>query len=173
MKELNLFMTLSILLLMATNCNAQNNFKNIQKDFEKLSGAWQGSLTYLDYSSGKPYTMPADIEIKRVDKTDKFIFSNIYPNESSANSIDTISISIVGKYIDKELVKSRRKLPDGDIEIITEEFGKDGNDNKPATFRHTYILGQATYKKRKDVKFTGGTTWINRHEYSYIRKTGR
>lgn len=173
MKKRKLCMTLIIALLIATICDAQNNFKTIQKDFEKLSGTWQGSLTYLDYSSGKPYTMPADLEIKRFDKTNKFIFSNIYPNETSANSIDTISISTDGKYIDKELVKSRRKLPNADIEIITEEFGKDGNDNKPATFRHTYIFGQKTYKNRKDVQFTGVTKWINRHEYSYKKKPSR
>jgi hypothetical protein len=114
--------------------------------------------------------MKADIEIKRIGKTNKFVFSNIYPNETSANSIDTISISIDGKYIDKELIKSRHKLPNGDIEIVTEEFGKDGNDNRPATFRHTYTLGSTTYKIRKDIQFTGRTDWINRHEYAYKKK---
>lgn len=173
MKKIRLYLTLIITLLITTICSAQNSFKSIQKDFYKLSGTWEGSLTYLDYSSGKPYTMPADIEIKRIGKTNKFVFSNIYPNETNANSIDTISISTDGKYIDKELVKSRCKLPDGDIEIITEEFGKDGNDNKPATFRHTYTLGQTTYKNRKDVQFPGETEWINRHEYSYKKKPSR
>jgi len=166
-------MSLCITLLITTICTAQNSFKPIQKDFEKLLGTWQGFLTYLDYSSGKPYTMPANVEIKRVKKTNQFVFSNIYPNETSANSIDTISISSEGKYIHKELVKLRHKLPNGDIEIITEEFGKDGNDNKPAIFRHTYTFGPTTYKNRKDVQFTGETEWINRHEYSYKKKPNR
>ena len=173
MKKIRLCVTLNITLLITTICSGQISFQTIQKDFYKLSGTWEGSLTYLDYSSGKPYSMPADIEIKRIGKTNKFVFSNIYPNETSANSIDTISISADGKYIDKELVKSRRKLPNGDIEIITEEFGKDGNDNKPATFRHTYTFGSTTYKNRKDVQFTGETEWINRHEYSYKKKPSR
>ncbi len=172
MKKIRLYVTLSITLLFTTICDAQINFKTIQKDFYKLSGTWAGSLTYLDYSSGKPYTMPANLEIKKNSKINKFVFSNIYSNEPSANSIDTISISTDGKYIDKELIKSRRKLPNGNIEIITEEFGKDGNDNKPATFRHTYTFGPTTYKKRKDVQFTGETVWINRHEYSYKKKEG-
>ena len=166
-------MSLCITLLITTICTAQNSFKPIQKDFEKLLGTWQGFLTYLDYSSGKPYTMPANVEIKRVNKTNQFVFSNIYPNETSANSIDTISISSEGKYIHKELVKLRHKLPNGDIEIITEEFGKDGNDNKPAIFRHVYTFGSTTYKNRKDVQFTGETEWINRHEYSYKKKPNR
>lgn len=163
---------MSTILLITTICNAQNIFKTISKDFKNLSGYWKGSLTYLDYSSGKPYTMPADIEIKKINKTNKFVFSNIYPDETSANSIDTIIISTNGKYIDKESVKSRRKLPNGDIEIITEESGNDGNDNKPATFRHTYTIGKTTYKNRKDVQFTGEKEWINRHEYSYTKKPG-
>ena len=173
MKKTRLYIALSTTLLVTTICSAQIGFKTIQKDFDKLSGNWGGSLTYLDYSSGKPYTMPADIEIKRIGNTNKFVFSNIYPNETSANSMDTISISKDGKYIDKELVKSRRKLPNGDIEIITEEFGKDGNDHKPAIIRHTYTLGTTTYKNRKDVQFTGKTEWINRHEYSYQKKPSR
>ena len=113
------------------------------------------------------------IGIKRMGNTNQFIFSNLYPNETNANSIDTLSISTDGKYIDKELVKSRITLPNGDIEIITEEFGADGNANKPATFKHTYTLGSITYKNRKDVQFTGETSWINRHEYSYKKKPGR
>lgn len=167
MKKIRDYLTFSITLLITTMCSAQSSFKSIQNDFDRLSGTWKGSLTYLDYSSGKPYTMSADIEIKRIGKTNKFVFSNIYPNEKNANSIDTISISTDGKYIDKELVKSRLKLPNGDIEIITEEFGKDGNDNKAAKFRHTYTFGLTTYKNRKDVQFAGKSEWINRHEYSY------
>lgn len=171
MKITKIYITLCFTLLMLTICNAQNKFKTIKKDFEKLTGSWQGSLTYLDYTSGKPYTMPADIEIKRIDKTNKFIFSNIYPNETNANSTDTVSVSSDGKYIDKETVKSRRKLPNGEIEIITEELGNDGNDNRAAMFRHTYTLGATTFRTRKDVQFIGETEWIKRHEYSYKRNS--
>jgi hypothetical protein len=167
MNKISHILTLSCILLLTLICGALVRFNTIQKDFNKLSGSWNGSLTYLDYSSGKPYTMPANLEIRRIAKTNKFVFSNIYPNEPSANSKDTVTISTDGKFIDKELVKSRRKLPNGDLEIITEEFGKDGNDDKPATFRHTYTLGPSTYINRKDVQFTGETEWINRHEYSY------
>ncbi|WP_379963673.1 hypothetical protein [Epilithonimonas sp. UC225_85] len=168
MKLLKIYLTFG-LIIAATVCNAQNKFKNLLSDFQKISGNWKGSLTYLDYSSGKPYTMPSDLEVKRIDETNKFSFSNIYPNERNANSTDTVSISSDGKYIDKEQVKSRRKLANGDIEIITEETGKDGNDNKPATIRHTYTFGKDIFKKRKDVQFVGDNQWINRHVYSYSR----
>ena len=173
MIKIKLYLTLIITSLVITSINAQIKSKTSVKDFKILAGSWQGTLTYLDYSSGKPYTMPADMDIIRIEKTNKFSFSNIYPKEKSANSVDTVTISKDGNYIDKELVKSRLRLPNGNIEIITEELGEDGNDNKPATFRHTYTFGKTTYSNRKDVQFAGDTKWINRHEYSYTRKPGR
>lgn len=164
------YLTLIITILAVTNAIAQNNSQILEKDFKILVGNWEGTLTYIDYSSGKPYTMSADLVIKRLENTNKFSFSNIYPNEKTANSVDTVTVSEDGNYIDKELVKSRNKLPNGDIEIITEALGEDGNDNKPATLRRTYTFGKTTYVNRKDVLFAGETNWINRHEYSYIRK---
>ena len=35
------------------------------KDLLPALGRWKGTLTYLDYSSGKPYTMPAHVTITR------------------------------------------------------------------------------------------------------------
>jgi hypothetical protein len=173
MKKIKFILIVTVTSLIGTFCNAQINFKSIHKNFKELTGSWQGTLTYLDYSSGKPYTMPANIEVKRIKKTNKFAVSNIYPNEMSANSTDTLTISKDGKYINKELVKSKQTLASGDIEIVTEASGIDGNDDKPAIFRHTYTIGKTTYKKRKDVQFKGESQWINRHEYSYTRKPSR
>ena len=111
--------------------------------------------------------MPADVQINRLGSSDRFVFTNSYPNEPNANSVDTITVSSDGKYINKELVKQRSTLPNGVIEIVTEEIGTDGNDNKPATFRHTYTFGKTLVKKIKDVQFAGDSSRIKRHEYSY------
>ena len=172
MKIMKRYIAVGFAVFVTTICHGQADFKTLVKDFENISGSWHGSLTYLDYSSGRPYTMPANTEIKRIGKTNKFAMAYIYPNETNANSIDTVAISSDGKYIDNALVKSRRRLPNGDIEIITEEPGKDGNDNKPATVRHIYIAGKKIFKKRKEVQFVGATEWINRHEYAFTKKPG-
>jgi hypothetical protein len=140
-------------------------------DFELASGSWTGSLTYLDYSTGKPFTMPADLEMKRISGSNAFLVSNIYPNEKSANGKDTLRITDDGVFINKAKVSTRRVWPDGTIDIVTEETGKDGNDGKMALFRHTYTIGKTTFSKRKEVQFEGTTTWILRHEYSYKRKS--
>jgi uncharacterized protein (UPF0333 family) len=173
MKQRKISLTILAIVFSLTLLSAQKISNSIQTDFIALTGSWKGSLTYLDYTSGKPYTMPADIDIKQVDKSNKFIFSNIYPNEQSANSTDTISIAADGRYIDKERVISKKKDSNGDIEIVTEEKGTDGNDHKKATIRHTYLIGKNHFSKRKDVKFDGEVNWIKRHEYSYTRKAGR
>ncbi|MBF4492067.1 hypothetical protein IRZ83_05370 [Flavobacterium sp. JLP] len=171
MMKLKITLSIIIVLLNIILSNAQEKNKTSASDFKLLVGNWQGTLTYLDYSSGKPYTMSAELEIKRLDKTNKFIFSNIYPKEPSANSVDTLTISSNGEYIDNELIKLRKKLENGEIEIITEKPGKDGNDNKPAILRYTYTISKTAFKKRKDVQFIGETKWINRHEYSYKLKS--
>ncbi len=161
--------SLCLLLVFVATAKAQADLKTILKDFQKISGSWKGSLTYLDYSSGKPYTMPADMEISRIGTTNTFAWAHRYPNEPGANSIDTVVLTPDGKYIDRARIRTRRVLPNGDVEVITEETGTDGNDNRPATFRHTYVLGKDLFTKRKDVRFAGESKWINRHEYRYTR----
>jgi hypothetical protein len=164
-----ILLILGVTALLTTCVYAQQEATCSHKDFKKLEGAWQGSLTYLDYSSGKPYTMPANLEIHRIGKTNQYSWRNIYSNEPKANSIDTVMISSDGRQIDNELVKSKQELEDGTLQIVTEVQDKDGNDNKEALIRHTYSIGKMTFRVRKDVQFAGEANWIMRHEYSYAR----
>jgi len=138
-------------------------------DLKPLIGNWNGSLTYLDYSTGQPYTMPANIEVKQGKIATQLIIFNRYPNEPKANSTDTLNILDQGKKLNNELVKSSINLKDGCHQIITEYEGTDGNENKSATIRHTYTICSVAYSNRKDVKFIGEDKWIKRHEYSFTK----
>ena len=169
MKDLKYYFTSIALLIVISNCGAQVNYNTIINDFDKFYGSWTGSLTYLDYSSGKPYTMPAELKVKRIHNTNQFTFSFKYPNESSANSLDTIIISLDGRNLNKESIKSRQKLKNGNIEIITVEVGQDGNDDQQATLKYSYIFGKTTFSIVKDVQFSGETKWIKRHTYSFAK----
>lgn len=173
MRKAKFYSALIVIFLSSVICNAQSNLKTSLRDLNKLVGNWDGSLTYLDYSTGKPYTMPANLVIKRINKTNNYSFINIYTNEPSANSIDTIVVSEDGKFFDGKLIKSRRKMVNGNFEFITEDLGKDGNDNREATIRITYSFNQSSFSKRKDIQFLGDTTWIKRHEYLYKRKLSK
>lgn len=170
MKQKAALLFLAVVLLMPAFGFAQKNACQLIRDFTGLEGTWKGSLTYLDYQSGNPYTMPADLEIRRIGKTDDFNFIHIYPDEKNANSTEVVSISKDDKTIGTGKVVSREKLADGNIRIITENKDKDGNEGKEATIRQTYTLGKSSFSIRKDVLFTGDSQWIKRHEYTYMRK---
>lgn len=162
-----LFKTL-LLLLFFHSAHAQSPTLTAA-DFKPLLGCWQGSLTYLDYKSGKPYTMPANLTVAQMGSTNSLSFANVYPNEQSANGTDTITLSAGGRQLNKETVKQKRKAKDGSLRIITEASGTDGNDNQPATFRFTYFIGKGEYWRKKEVRFTGTKKWTERHRYSYRR----
>lgn len=162
-------MAAMIILLSSPAGFAQPQPKVRMKDLQPLTGSWKGTLTYLDYSSNKPYTMRADLDIKPLEGKPAFIFSNLYPNEPKANSLDTMIIAGKGAIMDGGTLTSKRKLPNGNIEIVTEKIAKDGNDNKPATIRMTYNIGKTSFTNVKDVRFEGQRVWIKRHEYSYTR----
>ena len=141
------------------------------KDFKPVFGKWKGTLTYLDFRSGKPYSMPANITIKKTPKLAdciEFIFE--YPDEPKANGRDTLVISNNGWQIDGAELIARRKLESGGREIITVEKGIDGNDNKRAVLRHIYTIGPAYFIKRKEIKFEGEQNFIMRNEFKMTER---
>lgn len=138
-------------------------------DLHTLLGKWKGSLTYLDYKSGKPYTMPADLEVVAVDRKTQWEFSNIYPDEPEANDKDTLRLTDRGRMFDGESIKSKQRLPNGDLVLVTEVTGTDGNDDQAALIRHTYTIGKLVYEVKKEVRFVGTEQWVLRHTYRYSR----
>ena len=137
------------------------------EDIEIILGDWTGSLTYIDYSSNKPYTMPADVSVKQDKNKNKLTLNFKYPNEPNANSKGQISISKKGDKINKEIVVSKQELSNEQLEIITEYNGKD--NKKKALIRNKYILGSNQFVIRKEVRFENSNEWIMRNEYSFER----
>lgn len=133
------------------------------KDLSNSLGNWKGTLTYLDYSTGKPYTMPANIKIRLTENRKGYIMGYEYPDEPHANSVDTTYIN--NQLFGKDKIVEFKKATDGGFTLVTEREGEDGNDNKKAILRHTYILNAITYSVVKDIKFEGTDTWIKRNEY--------
>ncbi len=84
-------------------------------------------------------------------KSSVVIFFNSYPKELQPNSADTITISTNENKINEEVVKSKRKLVNGSLEILTQFLGIDGNENKPALINHTYLFGNLNFKIIKEV----------------------
>ena len=139
------------------------------KDLSASVGSWEGKLTYLDYSSGKPYTMSANIKISLTEDKTGYVMTYEYPNEPQANSMDTIYVT--GQFFGKEKIVGFQRAANGGFTFVTEQEGEDGNDSKKATLRHTYQLKSTTYSITKEVKFEGTELWINRNEY-LLNKAG-
>jgi hypothetical protein len=138
------------------------------KDLSSSVGSWEGKLTYLDYSSGKPYTMLANIKISLTADNMGYVMSYEYPKEPHANSKDTTFI--VGNYFGKDKIVKFKKHSDAEYKMTTEVDGNDGNENKKAVLRHTYLLKSNTFSVTKEVKFEGSDKWIKRNEYLFNRK---
>lgn len=139
------------------------------KDLKPLEGkTWTGNLTYLDYQSKKPTSIKSNVTISH-SKTDKltWIFNMEYPLESVANSKDEVKLSRDGMKFDGETVTERTKLSDGSLRVVTSRIGKD--DNRDATFRHTYLISKKAFSMRKDVKFDGESEFFERNTYTWAR----
>jgi hypothetical protein len=138
------------------------------KDLSTSVGSWEGKLTYLDYSSGKPYTMSANIKISLTENRKGYIMAYEYPKEPQANSKDTTYI--VDKLFGKDKIVDFEKSLDGGFTLVSEIVGEDGNDHKKAILRHTYLLKSNSYSITKEVKFEGTYLWIKRNEYLLNKK---
>jgi hypothetical protein len=156
-----------IFICLCTMASAQHPTAST-RDFKTGEGSWKGTLTYLDYGSGKPFTMPADV-VLRTATPGMIIFSYSYPKEPKANGNDTLFISQDGSMIDGARVVEKSVMEDGAIKIITDKDGVDGNDGKKAVIRHYYIIGKNIFQSRKEVRFEGTEKWIKRNEYLFSR----
>lgn len=139
------------------------------KVFKPALGEWKGTLTYLDYKSGKPYTMPANITISKDASNERqLVFRFEYPNEPKANGNDTLVISEDGTKIDGANVVSKVRVGKN-LLLSTEKDGVDGNDNRKATIRHIYTIGKRRFINRKEVRFEGEQNFIMRNEFKMER----
>jgi hypothetical protein len=169
-KVLTLFLLVLPFGMYCQNGTDASVVKVLPGDFAQLIGKWEGTLTYLDYSTNKPYTLPAHLVMNEGRNEFQLKGSHIFPNEPKANSKFRLTLSKTGTQLNKKNVTSRNILHDGQIQITTEYLHKDGNEGKMATNRVTYTIGLDTYRVRKDVQFEGSTEWIMRNEYRYRKK---
>lgn len=136
-------------------------------DLKMISGNWKGTLTYVDYGTNKPFTMPANVKVEKGTNDFQVGLLISYPKEPNANSKDKIKISKDGSSVNKNPVISRENLPDQEVKIITETGGKD--NNQEALIRNIYIFGPERLIIRKEVKFNDAKDWFMRNEYNLER----
>jgi len=158
-----------LLSIVANPVKAQQRPKMNMDDFRPAIGCtWKGELTYLDYSSGKAYTMPAHIVLLINRQNPAELLVNYkYPDEPKADNADSLLISSnsTKQLLGEEEVISATRDGKGNAEIVTEIAGIDGNDNRKCLIRHRYIIGVKAMSIRKEVRFDGEEKFILRNEY--------
>jgi hypothetical protein len=137
-------------------------------DFISVEGKWKGTLTYLDYTSNKLTTIPANtlIEIINEYEFDQYVYYTEEPdkNKKSRYIINTAGTAVSdGKLVEKTIQQ------DGSIKLVLESSGPDGNDKRPAVFRHIMILSANKFVVTKTVRFEGEKDFFERHTYSFSR----
>ncbi|MBC7652294.1 MAG: hypothetical protein H7101_11145 [Deinococcales bacterium] len=160
--------TITIFCLFATIATAQKLTPN---NLKVLEGAWVGTLTYLDYVSGKPFTMPANTTYQQSANNPNIYLRSIgYSTEPHANQKDSMIISCDGTMLDDYKIISKKQLANGILEIVSEKKGIDGNDNKPALMRRIFTITNNTFTNKKEVLFDGSDKWLLRHTYSFTKQ---
>lgn len=163
MKSLRLLLPL---LFWATSTFAQENLIG-PGDLTAFMGKWEGSLTYTDYSTGKPFTMPANVEIEPGADRNQIILNNVYPNETIANNEYTLKIDPREGTINGKRIIERKEMDNGQTIWIIEYEGTDGDDNQKAMIRETYTISPEIFITQKEVLFEGETRWMRRNIFSY------
>ena len=156
---------LLLVVLSLTSFKATNRIT--AKDINVLTGGeWKGSLTYLDYSSNKKTTIPANLVVERAAEQNTWYFKNLYPDEPKANGIDTIRLTAGGKTLDNETVVSRKDSA-GIIKLITQKQLND--DGIIKIFRFTYIISPNKFSIKKEERKKTEATFFERNQYQFTR----
>lgn len=139
------------------------------EDLRKLSGArWTGTLTYLDYRSNKPVSIPSNLTVTQADGDENaWVFEYEYPDEPKANGKQTLKVSDGGTVFDGETVVERTSLDGDGFRLVTLKRGRD--NDKDALFRFTYTLDGSAFSVKKEVRPEGAPEFFERNRYSWKR----
>ena len=159
-----------VIILFANPVQAQSvtlENKTTISDFHSLSGKWKGQLTYLDYNSNKPVSIPANTLFEMVSDSsfDQFIY---YTDEPHKNADSRYIIRENGTVLN-EMKLVERKEEKGKLLLVFEYRGPDGNDNRMATMQRVMELTGIELTITKMVKFDGEENYIQRHQYRFTR----
>lgn len=145
--------------LKAQSTISLNDFKIINNT------SWEGTLTYIDYESGKPVPVATTMQIRISNNT---IEQDVqYTWEPNKNIKSKTKIKKNGKYLGKQKVISKTIQKDGRMQIITSYYGKD--NNKKAVMYYTYKFGSNSYEVTKEVQFKGSNERFMRNIYRYTK----
>lgn len=120
--------------------------------FAPFAGAWEGTLTYTDYQSGKQVSIPTRVLLTPVKGTEDAVTAACsFPEEKGKEYTDEVRFT--GKKVAGATV----------LQWTGQESGYD--DGKLATIRHHFYFSPTEVRVRKEVSFDGVSGFFMRNEY--------
>ena len=137
-------------------------------ELNKLEGTWNGTLAYKDYSSNNLVVIPVKIiglHKENNQKNRTWVLKFSFSKEPDVHYNIEYKINKTGTKISKATLAEKKISADGTLYLVTEERGKDGNDNKPCIIRHIIQLNDQSLIITKMVKFDNEAEYFQRNEY--------
>ncbi len=157
-------------IIFSTTAIAQTSPVIHPEELNNLRGSWKGRLTYKDYNSGNETAIPATVFCQRTNSESRtWVLNFDYPGENGHEHMEEYRINKEGTVISNQKLLEKIILPDGSLKILLEENGKDGNDQKPATFHHIIVVSASKLSITKMVRFEGELAFFKRNEYQFSR----
>jgi uncharacterized membrane protein YphA (DoxX/SURF4 family) len=142
-------------------------------DLLLLRGTWKGNLSYKDYTSNSNEKIPVIIYGYCKDANEKtcrtWRLKFEYSDEPKANQEADYAIGKDGRTFNGAVLIKKEKLKDGTLQFVTEQKGKDGNDQKACTIRYVYQLNYSLFSITKLVRFDDEKDFFERNEYKVTR----
>lgn len=138
----------------------------VMEDFAVLFGAsYAGALTYRDYGTGKPVSIPANATVSATGP-DALEVAFSYPEEPGANAISRVAISENGRRLGDDAVITR-DMVDGGWLATTEAAGED--NGAPAQLFKTYAVSRCFFIMTTRVAPAAGGETFERNRYDLKR----
>lgn len=162
------FKTILFLLLFAASAQAQTSFTVSVNDVLPWEGLYQGTLTYLDYTTNERVTLRLVAECN-VGKNDMDLA--ILIQEWGKRYKQRYKYAFKGGTLNFEgpWRLEQAEIANGVRTYVFFKKGVDGNERKPCTFRLTFSGTADSFRITKDVLFEGEKAFFNRNEYQFER----
>ena len=139
-------------------------------DLAFLAGRWVGTLEYLDYADNRTrQTLQASLDCTRGDGALEYRFTYVEPNGTPVEG-DEVRVTLdedgTRLRLNEETWRVMGKAIDPRQERYEVVLSRDGVDaDRPAEFRRTLTLDEATLVIRTEVRPEGEERWFVRNEH--------
>jgi hypothetical protein len=145
-----------------------------------MSGAWTGTLRYRDYQDSTRFvTLPTLLDGALATDSSRVTLAFTYDDGpgKTVRSSDRFALDATMRRLEWGPSDGKRpatlftvtsQTQTETIQLALESDGMD--DNRPARIRESIELRADGMRILKEVRFTGATVWLFRHEYTFARR---